>query len=237
MKEDLRRLIEIQRVDDDIRVEKSEQEGLREDLTEKMDEVEDAKAALKDHENQLLELKKEVDRKNLDIKAKDTAVENDRAVLGRITSNKEYKAILSQIEKDRADLSVVEDELLQEMASIDEVAEKVREEEVLITERESSLAQKEKEIAGLINVSNERAAGFEEKRLSIASGVDSELMAIYNKLSGRGDGKAVVSAEGGICGGCNMTLTAQTVSELIKGDEIIRCMTCGRILYLQDEEK
>lgn len=236
MREDLRGLIEIQQIDDDIGMEKSEQRALREDLDGKTSDVEDAKAALKDYEDQLFELKKEVDRKNLDIKGKDEAVEKDRATLSRITSNKEYKAILTQIEKDKADLSVVEDKLLEEMASVDEIAQKAEEEKVLVKELESVLAQKEKEVESLIGSSSERVAGLEEKKSAIASGIDSKLMGIYTKLSGRGDGKAVASADGGMCGGCNMTLTAQTISELIKGDEIVRCMTCGRILYLRDEK-
>ncbi len=231
MREDLQCLIEIQQIDNYINAERLEREALKEDLDGKTGEVEDAKSALKYHEEQLLELKKEVDRKNLDIKEKDAAVEKDRTILSSITSNKEYKAILTQIEKDKADLSIIEDELLEEMASVDEVAEKVKEEKALVRERESTLAQKEKEAEKLMGSSNECVAGLEEKKSTIASGIDSELMGIYTKLSGRGDGKAVVSADGGMCGGCNMTLTSQTVSELIKGDEITRCMTCGRILY------
>ena len=236
MREDLRHLIEIQQIDDDIREEKLEQDVLREDLAEKVSNVEDAKATLEDHKERLLELKKEIDRKNLDIKTKDEAIENDRAVLSRITSNKEYKAILTQSEKDKADLSVIEDALLEEMASVDEVAEKVKEETALVEGREAVFAQAEKKAESLIVSSNECVAGLEEKKTTIASGIDPELMGIYTKLSGRGGGKAVVSADGGMCGGCNMTLTSQTISELIKGDEIIRCRMCGRILYLQDEK-
>lgn len=236
MREDLQRLIEIQQLDDDINAEKSEQEALREDLDGKAGEVENAKTALNDHEEELLALKKEVDRKNLNIKEKDVAVENDRATLSRITSNREYKAILTQIEKDRADLSVIEDELLEEMGRSDEVAGKVEEEKTLVKDLESALAQKEEEVKGLIDSSDGRVAVLEEKRSAIAVGVDSELMGIYTRLTSRDDGKAVASADGGMCGGCNMTLTSQTISELIKGDEIIRCMTCGRILYLEDEK-
>ena len=142
----------------------------------------------------------------------------------------------AQIEKDRADLSIIEDQLLEEMASSDEVAGKVEEEKALVKELESALVLKEKEAEGLIGSSDGRVAGLEEKKDAIATGIDSELMGVYTKLSGRGNGQAVASVNGGVCGGCNMTLTSQTISELIKGDEIVRCMMCGRILYLQDEE-
>ena len=65
MIEDLQRLIEIQQIDDDINAEKSEQEALKEDLDGKAGEVEDAKAVLKDHEEQFFELKKEKQRRNI----------------------------------------------------------------------------------------------------------------------------------------------------------------------------
>lgn len=236
MKECLQRLIEVQEVDNTISAERADQKVWQDELDKEREAMDEIRAALKQHQDEVLALRKEIDRKSLDIKEKDQAIENDRANLIKVTSNREYKAILAQIEKDKADLSVIEDRLLEEMGQVDEVAGKVEEEKVYVKEQEQVLSQKEAEVKGLTDSSNQRIAELEASKSAIVSEIDAELVAIYEKLSERGEGNAVASAEGGVCGGCNMTLTSQTVSELMERGEIIRCMSCGRILYLEDEK-
>ena len=40
----------------------------------------------------------------------------------------------------------------------------------------------------------------------------------------------------GACSGCYVSVTAQAVNELINGHHMSFCKTCGRILYLPEEE-
>ena len=47
---------------------------------------------------------------------------------------------------------------------------------------------------------------------------------------------ALASVDGGACSGCYVTLTHQVMNELINGHNLQFCMTCGRMLYLNDED-
>ena len=38
--------------------------------------------------------------------------------------------------------------------------------------------------------------------------------------------------EGGVCGGCNLTLSPNLINQLRRTDKIIRCTYCSRILYI-----
>ena len=46
----------------------------------------------------------------------------------------------------------------------------------------------------------------------------------------------MAALEGGACSGCYVSCTAQMVNELINSHHLVFCKTCGRILYLADED-
>lgn len=59
--------------------------------------------------------------------------------------------------------------------------------------------------------------------------IDSDLMAIYEKLRRIKEGVAIASFDHGVCGGCHMTLSPAEQEEAFD-DEIPRCVHCRRIL-------
>ena len=71
MKECLQRLIEIQQVDDSISAEESDQRMWQEELEKETRAMDDVRNVLKEHEDQVFELRKEIDQKSLNIKEKD----------------------------------------------------------------------------------------------------------------------------------------------------------------------
>jgi predicted nucleic acid-binding Zn-ribbon protein len=237
MRNDIRLLLDVQQYDQDIAAEKARQKSLRETLTEHTEAVEDAKKRVEDAEAELHELKKEVDRIGLEIKGKEEQVQKDQDSLKQLSSNKEYKAMLTQIEKDRADLSVLEDEALEAMTKVDQKQVDNKRVDEALKDAEADLKEEEAEVEKRVASSQEKVVGLEAKRKELASGVDPELLGQYNRLAGRGDGRVVVSARGGSCAGCNITLRAQMVSELMADNEIICCTSCGRILYLDNEQE
>jgi predicted nucleic acid-binding Zn-ribbon protein len=50
-------------------------------------------------------------------------------------------------------------------------------------------------------------------------------------------GIAVVEARDGSCLGCNMQLPPQLYNSLFRGDDLITCPHCQRVLVLRREEK
>jgi predicted nucleic acid-binding Zn-ribbon protein len=237
MKNDIRLLLDVQQFDQSIAAEKARQKSLRETLTEHGEAVEDAKKKVENAKEELHELKKEVDRIGLDIKEKEEQVQKDQESLKQLSSNKEYKAMLTQIEKDKADLSVLEDGALEAMTKVDQKQEDNKRVDGALKDAEADLKEEEAEVEKRVASSGQKVVELEAKRAKVASGVDAELLGRYEKLASHGDGRAVVSARGNTCAGCNMTLRAQMVSELMADNEIICCTSCGRILYLEDEQE
>ncbi len=71
---------------------------------------------------------------------------------------------------------------------------------------------------------------LEDKRKQIAVLIDADTLFTYQELRKR-KGLAVAKVEQGICQGCRITLP-NTDLQRAKGGGIVRCSSCGRIIFL-----
>ncbi|MDD5398142.1 MAG: hypothetical protein PHU70_03570 [Dehalococcoidia bacterium] len=79
------------------------------------------------------------------------------------------------------------------------------------------------------NVRNELNE-LEKKRGEMLASIDRDALATYEAVKGR-KGQAVVKVEQGRCLGCRVTLSVSEMQHA-RGNAIVTCGNCGRILYL-----
>jgi len=65
---------------------------------------------------------------------------------------------------------------------------------------------------------------------------DPELLKRYNFLKDRKGGKAISAVIKGVCQSCNMGIPPQRFNELIKGEKVLTCPNCDRLIYWGDDE-
>lgn len=184
--------------------------------------------------------RRDADRLELDLKSKEEQVVKFRAALNQAKTNKEYAAVLTQINTLKADNAKVEEEVLKIMQDVDAVkaqAEKVKvqaeAEEKRLTEIQAASGQ---EIEKLTAMQNELVT----QRQTAAQAVPAESLMTFEAIAGRNDGDAmaIIEVHGRrppfdyICGGCYMSLNAEHANALRSRDEIRTCDNCGRILYM-----
>ncbi|MDR7870158.1 MAG: C4-type zinc ribbon domain-containing protein [Tissierellaceae bacterium] len=75
-----------------------------------------------------------------------------------------------------------------------------------------------------------RIQDAESQRNNIIPKIDDKILNRYEKTRVK-RGKGIVSVNDNICGGCNMHIPTYLMRDLIKGDDIIYCESCGRLLY------
>ena len=63
---------------------------------------------------------------------------------------------------------------------------------------------------------------------------EAALLSRIERLQKRYNGHAIVSVIGNTCHGCRVTVSTQLIVRLQKGEQLIYCENCGRILYLMD---
>lgn len=180
-----------------------------------------------------------MDRKELELKTKEQKVAQLTIQLNSIRTNKEYSALQHEIAGVKADASLLEDELLVILDETDK-------EEAARKEHETGLKQAEQDFARLQARSKEEDSLLDadlhklhEQRQSTLNEVPGELRLLYERLLGTKDGQAVVramraDADNRVCSGCFMRLTSNTTNLLLGGGEVVRCYSCGRILYIDD---
>jgi predicted nucleic acid-binding Zn-ribbon protein len=148
------------------------------------------------------------------------------------TNAKVYEAAIRERDAARKHISDLETKILEQMETFEQA--------------ERDLQEREPEFARLRAERDERLRAFEEQtgtwsqeveagrqeRERLFSTLQPNAKRIYNYISGRiRDGVAVAEARNGSCSACFMSLRPQAMAEIRRGEEIIQCENCNRILY------
>jgi len=75
------------------------------------------------------------------------------------------------------------------------------------------------------------------ERERLLSELPKAMSSLYNRISARiRDGIAVAEARNGACTACFMALRPQVMADVRRGNEVITCDNCNRILYYAPEK-
>lgn len=74
------------------------------------------------------------------------------------------------------------------------------------------------------------------QREGLIQGIDKPLLQQYEQIRRSKRGIGVVAVIGQQCGGCRVRLPIHILQKVSKGKGLIRCPSCGRILYRRHEE-
>jgi hypothetical protein len=199
-------------------------EARRQHLSNKQREFEVAREAVK-------RLRVTADQKDLELKRIEQKTQEAQRRLNEAKTNKEYQALRDQIDADKMAGSVLEDEILDHLAKIDE--------------RRSALAALEQEVqrAGQEVAKFEQTVGNEAERIAAdIAQLENSLAESERSLSGdaadpyrrlvqaRG-ADAMAAVDDGTCTGCFTGITPQMTTELLM-HQLVFCKSCGRLLYL-----
>jgi predicted nucleic acid-binding Zn-ribbon protein len=237
-------LIKLQSVENRLRAAKAKLARSRRSVTIQENQVRSLQNALEAKKEECQLTKMQSDRLELELKTRDQEVSKLRASLNAAKTNKEYAAVLTQLNTTRADNSKIETQILELMKAVEvdegecenirkQIEEQKQELEQTRKKVESSVAEHEAEIAKIQAEWNEAAKAIPRKALDV-----------FNRVADTYDGEAVATIEqqegrtaAYSCGGCYMGVPAESVSLLMSKDEIIRCSNCTRILVLNPSQE
>jgi len=187
---------------------------------------------------QLEALRRRIDEINKLRRKKEGELELERGIqkkaqekLREVKTNKEYSAMLKEMELHKGKISALEDEILNYMVMLDEENEKLKgKEREFQEEQATTLKEKEKKQAQIAQIDGlllEKAKARDE----IIAGLEERPYQSYVRLREGRNGIAVANVIKGICQGCYMMLPPQTFNEVKKNNQIINCGHCNRILF------
>ncbi len=210
------------------------QERRKQDVQKKRAKIEEEKALSEKKQEEKVAVQKDIDRKELDLKTKEGEITKFNVQLNSIKTNKEYSALISEIGSKKADMTILEDEILDKMSKLEiakqgfeKATESLRNEEVSLKDLISIVDAEVKETDAEI----EKIKGEQKKYIDT---LDEHSLTNYNRLSNIKGGKAIVPVIGNVCGGCFMNIRAQTLNALMGNKDLVFCQSCSRILYLEE---
>jgi predicted nucleic acid-binding Zn-ribbon protein len=230
LKQDLELLYGLQ--DYDIKIEKIREElaGAPAIIKEKLQNVDNKKAEAEEKKKNFVALNSLRKEKEAVLDSKEKAVAKHSMELNTVKSNDAYKALLSEIEKAKADKSVIEDEILELMEKIDVESAVVKQSEAELKEFE----QKTKSELSAIESSSKKLeadiAVIEKEREDFKHKVNPKILEQYERIREGRDGQGICLIDGESCGGCGMVLRPQLINQAQKCHELVFCDNCSRIL-------
>lgn len=182
----------------------------------------------------------EADRLNLDVKAREAEIAKLRTALQTSKTNKEYSAILTQLNTYKADSSKVEDKVLALLGDLDR---KRAELETIVQQKQAEdqkLAELRAAVVEAEQKARDRLDRLNAERREAASAVPPAALEFFDRVAKKNDGEALAKvirtnpkrAEYA-CEGCNMAITIEQVNAILSRDEAITCNICGKILYVE----
>ena len=234
MREKMERLLALQTVDLKIR----EMERVKEEIPQRLASLEEE---LKKEEEKLTaehtgleKLQKDRRQKEKDLEEEIDRVKKGEARVFEIKTNKEYQAVLKEIETAKRLNRQREEEIL-------EILERFEELQTQLGKHEKILEARRKEYQREVAELKQKAAAFAaemaaevRQRQAQEKEIPRELLIKYRMLLEKRHGVAVARVINGVCQACNMNIRPQLYIELQKQDSLIACPNCNRILFWEN---
>ncbi len=233
---ELSRLIEVQELDKVIQEVAGELQQLPGELKTEEAALEDLRARQTASLQELEDLQKQRRDTEAEIATMADGIKKSRGRLMEIKSNIEYKAMLKEIAFKEDQRDHCETRMLELMEHLEERKRLLGETETVIQERQATLARRAAEVATAVQSLEQRLTGLEEQRKKMRKGIPAPLLKRYEFIRQRRNGTAIASVQEGVCFGCHMNILPQQFIDLQKGEEILQCPHCQRILYWRKEE-
>jgi len=233
MNESIAQLLKVQEQDSEYDRLRAESAAIPKKVTALKNEIQANKTALETAKKDLLQFQLTKKQKDLDLETREGAIRKHTGELNAVKTNEAYRALMGEIDKAKQEKSVLEDEVLVLMEQIDQANKLWKDKEAGAKSIESGL---QKQISDLEAQQQQLDAAAQEKlsgREAIVAGLAKPLRDSYERLRQNKRANAVVPVRKGQCTGCHMSVSQNLINELTRGQKLITCESCARIVYLE----
>lgn len=226
----LRLLADLQHLDDQLRA----LQAARDDLPKQLQPYELAETKTRRELANLRDNIEEVERQRRACERELDSLQSQLAKtqhkLRGVKTNKEYSAVLGEIETGKQRITALEDRVLELMELAEQQHQTYQQQEQLVQVTTQELAAQKRQIEQAREALGGRIADEEAKRQHLVHECDASLYGTYQRIARLRDGQAVVLLREGTCGGCYLKIQPQLVSDIRRQDQLITCPHCQRIL-------
>jgi predicted nucleic acid-binding Zn-ribbon protein len=237
VKAELEKLIDLQKTDTNIRRLKKSIETAEERRAGIEQEFEQHAFSIREIQGRRDRLQTERADLEKQIEENKTYLERANRNLKHAQNQKEYETAMRETDALQKQIAQFETQIVEKMSGVEEVEKELegRAEEIntLDAKRDEALSTFDTQI----EADRKELDGELARRNEVFVTLPAQLASVYNRLAQRSrDGIAVAEVVNGSCSACFMSLRPQMQVEVKRGDQIITCESCTRILYVPTAE-
>ena len=159
-----------------------------------------------------------------------TSVAEEKLYGGRIGNPKELANLEHEVETLKARRNQVEDKALAIMEQVEVAAASVASKSSELKALEAEWRNQQRELSAGMEQLKTILSELNYKRQLLLAKIDPQAVELYNELK-KQKRAAMAEVEQGICCGCRISLPI-TDLQRVRSDSLVRCSSCGRILFL-----
>lgn len=235
-------LIRLQGVENRLRAAKAKLGRCRRSVLFQENQLRTLQSGLEAKQEEIKLTNLQISRLELDLKGRDEQIGKLRSQLNLARTNKEYSALLTELNTAKADDSKLETQVLELMKNLEADQAACEEIKKQIEEQRAKVEEVRKESESKAVELEQDVEAIQQEWNAAAKDIPVDALRIFERVAETYDGEAMAEIEqpqdNGTfsCGGCYMGIPAEVVNVLSGArDEIIRCTSCTRILYLKDK--
>lgn len=174
---------------------------------------------------------KDISDYKIKIKETEALIKKYEDQQNNVRNNREYDSLTKEIEYQQLDNQLSEKRIKEITAKDNEVAVKVAEAQMRLTELKSSLKDKKDELHSLVEGTEKEEEQLLQRSAECEKLVEDRLLVAYKRIRKNArNGLAVVGIFDEACGGCFNRIPPQHQLDICTHKKIIVCEYCGRIL-------
>lgn len=171
-------------------------------------------------------------QKEGELQALETRRDKYKGQLREVKTNKEYTAMLHEIEGAEREIRAVEDAILVELERAEGLETAVRHEQADFRQAEERHKAELARLAVQQRQLEEQLAAAQAERDGVAAGLPGEMVERFQRVA-KVRGTAVAEAKDGLCLQCHVQLRPQLFMEVKRNEELIQCPSCSRVLFYE----
>jgi uncharacterized protein len=153
-----------------------------------------------------------------------------------VKNNEQYKAFQHEIDFCQQEIRRFEDRILELMSESEPLEKNVKEAEAALAIEKRQIDAEKKQVQERTAADRKEMESLREERAGIVAEMTPKVVSEYERIRKGRAGVAIAEALNGRCSKCNITLRPQFLQELRRGDSIMFCESCKRMLYLNPPE-
>jgi predicted nucleic acid-binding Zn-ribbon protein len=231
---DLRNLVALQDIDQQIISLKKQiteipikTQTYREEFRQ-MEEVYQGRVALHN------ELAKQRRARENDVEMMRTRLSRLKDQLMTVKTNKEYTAMLHEIQTAEEQIRVAEDAILDVMEQMELMESKLAEEQKNLKAGQRELEEQIRQAEEAVPLLENDVVKLSAEKTALEERIGTELLARYRRIAEVRKGIVLAEAKDELCSACHVRIRPQVFADLLHGEEIHVCDSCSRILFVRE---